>query len=179
MPKTKRTVGRPPKSERQKKSDLLKRCQERGIETINKRTGKRLSEETLRMRCTDANAPLFGGRALPKPVKPPKKRRVKRRREPFKRAPSPSLTPRVKRKRDDGDEVLLDRAKLLPQPIQIVRRRPQTIIFPRAGGVEDPIFGNNVNVIRRPVAPPRVQRFEALNTPATIQIERQLNRMGI
>lgn len=184
MPKTKRTVGRPPKSERQKKIDLLKRCEERGIETVNRRTGKRLSEETLRMRCTDANAPFFGGVALPKPVKPVKKRRVKRRREPFRRAPSPSLTPKLIRKpsrSDDGDddEVLLDRQDLIPKEIRIVRRPQQTLIFPRIG-LQDPIFfeRDGQNVLRRPLSPPRVQGFgKSPRTPDIRLIERELERL--
>lgn len=86
--KKKSNMGRPPISRNQAEKDLIKRCKERGIDIINRRTGKRLSEVTLRHRCTFKNAPLWGGKGDPDiPVVTRKKRRKKRKGTPFKKAP--------------------------------------------------------------------------------------------
>jgi len=131
-PRKKSVGGRPPISRKQADEDLIKRCKKRGIEIINRRTGKRLSEETLRHRCTFKNAPLWGGKGDPKvPVVIRKKRRKKRKSEPFKKAPRiiPRHPPQSPISRQSQSLISLQspqqRRESLPEAITIDRISPK------------------------------------------------------
>lgn len=76
------------KTKEQKIRDLLIRCKNRNVNTVNKRNGKRLAESTLRHRCTNANAEKYRGVKFygEEPEMSPLKKRMK--------TPSPSPSPR-------------------------------------------------------------------------------------
>lgn len=181
--KSSRPRGRPAKSQRQKGSDLSARCKKRKVSTKNRFTGKELSEETLRHRCTNRNAPRFGGIGDPRvkrvEVKPRRKKRVGK---PFKVAPpipdsffkksKPSRSPRRSPRRTRTETLQLRTPQReLPQSVTIdrplkfdIRREVQPTIVIRREPISTELLMSNIpEVIRFPPqtrASPREQVLE-------------------
>lgn len=172
--KSKNLGGRPPKSRRQALEDLIQRCRERNIETKNKRTGKMLSEETLRHRCTYRNAPSWGGKGDPEvPLIYRKPRRKKRKGVPFKKAPRILPSTIKPRKESLPEAVTVDRniastSRSPMTPIRTINRRRSvqpTLIIREYGSNElDGKFGGRAKVVRIPNNLTRSERHQLIRS---------------
>lgn len=174
--RNKRKMGRPSKSRREAWEDLIKRCKERNIEVKNRRTGKYLSEETLRHRCTYKNAPDWGGKGDPnKPILIRKRMRKRRQGVPFKKAPR-ILPETFKPRKESIESVTINRSpeRESPEPrvsplidSRINKRRTvnPTLIIRQVGSEEDNNqFAGSARVVRIPKGLTRSEKLKLINT---------------
>lgn len=119
----------PKKSELQKRIDLLNRCKNLGVYTVNKNTGKTLSDSTLRKRCTKKNSEKYKT-----------KKKKKRKGRPLKQAPE------YKGRLSLPVAVTLDRNS--SYVVETPKNRQQTVILRKLPIDTDNLYAGSIEVLR-------------------------------